>query len=453
MDQVQKEINGFYAKYAKAEGITISEARKRVSEADIKAYERKAAKYVKDKDFSEEANAEMRLYNATMKINRLEMLKANIGLELVDGFNDLQKYFDKILTERTLDEFERQAGILGKTIHNNARMAYSIVNASFHNARFSDRIWMYQDMLKSELSKLLREGLIQGKNPKKLAGHLEKLFDSKKSDAERLMITELARVQGDAQLRSLKENGYEQYTFLALGSACDICKDIDGEHFYVDEAEIGVNMYPMHPNCRCAIAGYVDREEYEEKIDYLLNGGDRDEWERLKKKGTLGTGKSKRRGHTTKTILGDIDYGKALEAMIFFGEQIRNMKKEHAIVIDKDGRVSQFTGKEDSVDIFDVDLDGAYITHNHPESQGIVSFGEDDFNFLKEYPEIREFRCCNAEYDYTIRILKPLDDVVYNELYREALMRMSPDKEVQDVAIQILAERGYVQYDKKRLEP
>ena len=46
MDQVQKEINGFYTKYAKEEGITLAGAKKRVSELDIKAYERKAEKYV-----------------------------------------------------------------------------------------------------------------------------------------------------------------------------------------------------------------------------------------------------------------------------------------------------------------------------------------------------------------------------------------------------------------------
>ena len=105
MDQVQKEINGFYTKYAKKEGITLAEAKKRVSKLDIEAYERKAAKYVKEKDFSEQANKEMRLYNATMKINRLEMLKANIGLELVGGFDEMQKYFDTKLTERTLKEY------------------------------------------------------------------------------------------------------------------------------------------------------------------------------------------------------------------------------------------------------------------------------------------------------------------------------------------------------------
>ena len=71
-------------------------------------------KYVKEKNFSDAANEEMRLYNMTMKVNRLEMLKARMGLELVSGFDELQKFFDEKLTDRTLEEFERQAGILGK---------------------------------------------------------------------------------------------------------------------------------------------------------------------------------------------------------------------------------------------------------------------------------------------------------------------------------------------------
>ena len=47
MDEIQKEISGFYTKYAKAEGISITEAKKRVSKMDIDAYSRKAAQYVK----------------------------------------------------------------------------------------------------------------------------------------------------------------------------------------------------------------------------------------------------------------------------------------------------------------------------------------------------------------------------------------------------------------------
>ena len=237
MDQIQREINGFYAKYAKQEGITLAEAKKRASKLDIEEYACKARKYVKEKDFSKEANDEMRLYNMTMKVNRLELLKANIGLELVSGFDELQKFFDEKLTERTLEEFERQAGILGKSVLDNQKAAHAIVNASFKNATFSDRIWMYQDMMKSELAQLLKSGLIQGKNPRQLARHLEKRFGVSKYHAERLMITELARVQTEAQKQSYERNGFEYYEYVACGKGdvCEICKALDGKHFKVKD--------------------------------------------------------------------------------------------------------------------------------------------------------------------------------------------------------------------------
>lgn len=287
IDEIEKEINGFYGKYARKEGITMAEAKKRAAKLDIEAYGRKAAKYVKENNFSKQANAEMRLYNLTMKVNRLELLKAQIGLEMVAGFDELQKYYDEKLTDRTIAEFERQAGILGKTIQDNAKAANAIVNASFHNATFSDRIWMYQDMLKNELSSLLQTGLIQGQNPRKLATHLRKRFGVSQNNAERLMITEMARVQTEAQKQSFERNGFEEYTFLALGTACPICRALDGKHFKVSKMMSGTNAPPMHPNCRCSVAAYEDSEDYEEWLDFLSKGGTTEEWNKLKRKSSL----------------------------------------------------------------------------------------------------------------------------------------------------------------------
>ena len=287
INEIEKEINGFYGKYARKEGITMAEAKKRAAKLDIETYGRKAAKYVKEKNFSEQANAEMRLYNLTMKVNRLELLKAQIGLEMVAGFDELQKYYDEKLTDRTIAEFERQAGILGKTIQDNAKAANAIVNASFHNATFSDRIWMYQDMLKNELNSLLQTGLIQGHHPRKLAAHLRKRFGVSQSNAERLLITEMARVQTEAQKQSFERNGFEEYTFLALGTACPICRALDGKHFRVSKMMSGTNAPPMHPNCRCSVAAYEDSEDYEDWLDFLSKGGTTEEWNKLKRKSSL----------------------------------------------------------------------------------------------------------------------------------------------------------------------
>lgn len=285
LDQINKEINGFYARYAKKEKITMAEAKRRADQLDIKAYERKAKKYVATKDFSDQANEEMRIYNLTMKVNRLELLKANIGLEMVSGFDEMQKYFDKKLSERTIREFRRQAGILGASVMENGKMVHAIVNASFQNATYSERIWGYQGMLKAEIQGLLASGLIGGKNPNVLARHLEKRFGVSRSNAERLMVTELARVQTEAQKQSFVRNGFEEYEYVACSKTdvCSICKALDGKHFKIEDMMPGTNAPPMHPRCHCSVAAYEDSEDYEKWLDFLEQGGTTEEWKRLKK--------------------------------------------------------------------------------------------------------------------------------------------------------------------------
>ena len=271
--QIQAQINDFYARYARREQITLAEAMQRVSKMDVQAFASKAKKYVEKRDFSPKANRELRLYNATMRINRLELLKANIGLEMVDGFNDLEHLMDNSLTKRTTDELKRQeeilrrdAGILGESISNNAKTVRSIVNASFNNATWSERIWGNQTQLRNELASLLTQGLIQGRNPRVLAPALEKMFGVSKRNAERLMATELARVQTDAQMQTFKENDIDEYIFLSMDTACHECMALNEQHFPVKDAMPGENAPPIHPNCRCSTAAYVDREMLEREL-------------------------------------------------------------------------------------------------------------------------------------------------------------------------------------------
>ena len=275
MDQIQKEIDSFYAKYASKEGISIAEAKKRASKLDMEEFSRKAKKYVEEKNFSKQANDEMRLYNLTMKVNRLELLKAQIGLELVAGFDELQRFYEEKLTDRTMEEFQRQAGILGMTVADNAALAAVIVNASFKNATFSERIWMHQDLLRAELDKLLQTGLIQGRNPRELARMLRGTFDASIFNSERLLRTELARVQTEAQRRSYIENGFDQYTYITCGDGkvCSECKPRNGKHFNVDKMTPGDNAPPMHPLCRCSTAAYIDDKSYDEWLEGYKDHG------------------------------------------------------------------------------------------------------------------------------------------------------------------------------------
>jgi hypothetical protein len=135
-------------------------------------------------------------------------------------------------------------------------------------------------------------------------------------------------------------------------------------------------------------------------------------------------------------------------------EQIRELDVENSIVVDKNGNVFQFVSNtEDSVQLFDVDLDNATIIHNHPESNGIVSFGEDDFYFLREHQNVKSFRCCNADYNYSVTVLNDMSKLAYNPLYIEAMKstEYSLGEDLQHVVFDILRKKGYVHYERTRL--
>ena len=274
MDSVEKEIESFFTRYANKESITMSEAKKKVSNIDIKAYQRKAKKYVKEKNFSDEANEQMRLYNLAMKVNRLELLKANIGLELVAGHDELKSYTGDKLEGAYLEEIQRNASILGDTVIDNAKTAKTVADSSFKNATFSERIWVNQDLLKNSLSSVLSNALIQGKNPREFIPQIRKKFDVSRCNAERLLRTEIARIQTQAQAESYEANGIDEYEYVACGlkDVCPLCKEMDGKTFKLKDMEIGENAPPMHPNCHCATAPHSDRKEYEKWLNGLANG-------------------------------------------------------------------------------------------------------------------------------------------------------------------------------------
>lgn len=170
------------------------------------------------------------------------------------------------------------------------------------------------------------------------------------------------------------------------------------------------------------------------------------------KTNTLGTG-SGNSGISKGKFIGKIDYEKAPEAVSYFNSQIKHETIENAIVINKTGNVFHFVGNSKSVNITGIELNGAYVTHNHPKSEGIVSFGEDDFIFLRENQDIKLFSCCNEKYEYIIKILQDFSEVTYNEIYLDGFKFSNmPDFEAQDAAMRVLEERGYISYVRKEFE-
>ena len=274
-DRLQAQIDKFYLGYAGREGLTKQEAMKRASEFDVTKFADKARKAVKEKDFSHKTNSWLRVYNLKMKVSRLELLKAELGLEINNLTSNLDEVFDKARRSEYLVEFNRQAGILGISSSGAKKRLDSILDADFYGQNFSSRVWGktgLQAILQRDVFASLNRIYTDMNGYQKEMKRLAERYNTSESSAKRLLKTEIARINADTDHAMLKDNGFTHMIFVAESGACDICKPLDNTAVPIDKVEKGVNMFPMHPNCRCSAYGHI-------KMNYKTGESTLDEYE------------------------------------------------------------------------------------------------------------------------------------------------------------------------------
>lgn len=259
---LKKEIDANIIRFANTEGVSIEEARKRISKADLKDYEALAKKYLRDKDFSPRAKREMKLYNVTMRLNRLELLSEILKVHAIGTGSKIENELKEHLIQGSIDEYKRQAGILGLNISEKKiiRRAEFIVSQDYHNAHFSDRVWRDTRALSRRLERNIESVVLQGKNPKEFARKLTDLVSKDikniQSATERLTFTESGRVRIQTQMDAYREGGYEYLEIMTEPTACRQCSPHDGKIVKMAEAVEGDNIPLWHPRCRCTTVAH-----------------------------------------------------------------------------------------------------------------------------------------------------------------------------------------------------
>ncbi|MGN8650221.1 minor capsid protein [Eubacterium pyruvativorans] len=85
----------------------------------------------------------------------------------------------------------------------------------------------------------------------------------KKFAAGCLVQTEQAYFHARSSLDCFSELGVDKLEFIATldSRTSEICQSMDGVVFAAKDAEIGVNVPPLHPNCRSVTAPYFDDDD------------------------------------------------------------------------------------------------------------------------------------------------------------------------------------------------
>ncbi len=146
--------------------------------------------------------------------------------------------------------------------------------------------------------------------------------------------------------------------------------------------------------------------------------------------------------------IGAIDMGLIDDAIKYYNNQIRFSDIEEVVIIDKFGEVYYAKGDGIGVAFKGINLNGAIVTHNHPESNGIVSFGKDDFVFLRDNVGVQKLFAVNPKYTYSVQITSDIGKLVYSDYNLKAILEADPTPEfdIQHEVFEILNREGKVRY-------
>ncbi|RAN62233.1 hypothetical protein B8A44_08150 [Dolosigranulum pigrum] len=262
---MRENLERYYMRYASAEGITVAEAKKRASEFDVRKYEKRAAQAVRERDFTPDTNAWLKLYNLKMRASREEVMLAQANLTMIELYDDVEKLGLSAMTEEGMREAQRQAGILGGQPIT-AEEVQKLVNADFYGNNFSEKIWGrhgHFHKLQRELRNAMTDMHVNMDGYRKNWQYLARRMQVAESHAERLIKTEERRIISDTQKAMYKKHDFEHYIYVAEADACEECAPLDGLIFKTEDADQGINFPVMHPNCRCSTYGKHLMEEIE----------------------------------------------------------------------------------------------------------------------------------------------------------------------------------------------
>ncbi|MDK3600576.1 polymorphic toxin type 50 domain-containing protein [Staphylococcus pseudintermedius] len=288
---IYKTLLAYYGKLATAEGIDWREAKQIADKFDVEAFQMRAKAYVENKDFSDKANKELKRYNTAMYVNREQLLKHELGLIVTKGYAEQENVINKHLHDSVTRTLRHQAGILGADVHVKPTDVEAIVYSNFGKLNWSERLWNNQDELRKDVERVASHVMLRGRHPYEFVPEIRKKQKQTVANTKRLLITEAARVQTEAQkLHYLETMGDDaEYEFVAKRDekTSKICRHYDKKVFKVKDMVPGVNAPPMHPHCRSTTVPHVgnwrdkffkDRQgKYSVEYDKVLQKSAKDE--------------------------------------------------------------------------------------------------------------------------------------------------------------------------------
>lgn len=270
--EIESKINNWYVRFANNNQITINEAKKLLNSQELKELKwdiQEYIKYGKENRLNDIWMKELENASAKFHISRLESLKIQTQQSMEVLFGNQLDEIDKMASNIYSDEYYHSCYELQKgfnigwkiaSIDENKLQKIASKPWAIDGKNFSERIWGNKTKMVNELHNQLTIMCVQGKSPDNAIKYMSKKFNTSKSQAGNLVMTESAYFSSLAQKDCFNDLDVEKYENVATldSHTSAICQDMDGTVFEMNNFEPGVTAPPFHNYCRTTTVPHFD---------------------------------------------------------------------------------------------------------------------------------------------------------------------------------------------------
>lgn len=270
--EIESKINNWYVRFANNNQITINEAKRLLNSQELKELKwdiQEYIKYGKENRLNDIWMKELENASAKYHISRLESLKIQTQQSMEVLFGNQLDEIDRMATNIYSDEYYHSCYELQKGFNIGWKIASIDENKlqkiiskpwAIDGKNFSERIWGNKTKMVNELHNQLTIMCVQGKSPDNTIKYMSKKFNTSKSQAGNLVMTESAYFSSLAQKDCFNDLDVEKYENVATldSHTSAICQDMDGTVFDMNNFEPGVTAPPFHNYCRTTTVPHFD---------------------------------------------------------------------------------------------------------------------------------------------------------------------------------------------------
>lgn len=270
--QIEEKLAVTYQRYAKENKLTLEQAYKQLPKDAEKAYKNDLMDYISK---AKEDAVKYRDYLMNQSIMHKHSVLNQLQTEIKNVvYNiDMEETGGKFLAKIYEDSdyyFQYQEGQAEAFAKLDPERLHNLLSENWAGeGNFSSKIWKNKDLLADALDDTLIKGLAKGQSYEQMAKALAERMGSSEKQAYRLIVTESARMDNQALLDQYKAMGVEKFEFLATldNRTSEICRSMDGLVFNIEDAQIGLNVPPLHPYCRSRIVPVMEEgDEATERV-------------------------------------------------------------------------------------------------------------------------------------------------------------------------------------------